>query len=382
MVQVLESNEHSFLDSILGGAAGGARAATQLMPYLQQQQQMQQEKEAMSKKGQEFGLNLNGLNPTVQKQMLADQFKHNLKIEQQKADEDFVNKIINRKKQPPTFSDQLHNGQQPNEMDQSNGQEQNQTPELSEEDMLHLAARKPALANTLLKEQSRKSNVDLAKQRLAFSKKEANYKHNEKYIDSTSAAGNQAEKKLADLEVMDQLSDETSDSFIMSTLELLGLQPEWLNNPANEQYSKLSLDLLGGGTLQSDYGSKVLQSEFHVSQQRIPTLKQSKEGRRQISENMKFTLLPSKLKADRLQHYMKEYNKTGKLPNNLEAQIKEDIKPELDKAYDDFKNRNGRYKVSKGTKPDDNAIEKYAIMSKYNEDKAIALMKEDGYDVD
>ncbi len=182
---------------------------------------------------------------------------------------------------------------------------------------------------------------------------------------------------------MNQLDeqDNLSDSGTINFLEQLGLKPEWLKNPSNEEYTKLALDLLGGGTLQSDYGSRVLQSEFKVSQQRIPTLAQTKEGRRQITENIRTMLLPAKLKQERMQHYLDQAEQTGKpLPNNLRSKILKDIQPELEKAYDDFKQRNGRYKVKKGTAPDYNTKEKYFFIADKNIEKAKKMMREDGYE--
>ncbi len=156
-----------------------------------------------------------------------------------------------------------------------------------------------------------------------------------------------------------------------------------MQNPANSEYTKLALDLLGGGTLQADYGSRVLQSEFAVSQQRIPTLSQTPEGRKQISENIKAMLLPAKLKKERMQYYLDKSARTGEpLPHNLRGRILQDIKPQLEEAYDKFKQRNGRYQVKKGTVPDDNALEKYYFLSDGNEKKALKMMQEDGYDTE
>ena len=181
---------------------------------------------------------------------------------------------------------------------------------------------------------------------------------------------------------MDQLnkSGDLSDSGTINLLESLGVKSEWLKNPSNEEYSKLSLDLLGGGTLQADYGSRVLQSEFKVSQQRIPTLIQTPEGRKQISENIKAMMLPSRLKEERLQFYLDRQERTGQpLPHNLRGRILKDIKPQLEEAYDKFKQRNGRYKVREGTIPDDNVIEKYFYLADENTDKAEKMMRDDGY---
>lgn len=211
------------------------------------------------------------------------------------------------------------------------------------------------------------------------------YKINKDFIDKTLDKYDDSKRKEAIIERMNQLveSGNLTDSSVINLLEQLGIKPEWLKNPENEEYTKLALDLLGGGTLQQDYGSRILASEFNVSMQRIPTLLQTSEGKRQIAENIKTTLLPSILKYERLQYYLDKQEKTGKpLPLNLKSKILHDIKPKLEEAYDKFKYRNGRYKVKKGTVPDNNSIEKYYYISNGNEKMARKMMKEDGYDIE
>ena len=213
----------------------------------------------------------------------------------------------------------------------------------------------------------------------------SSYTENQPYIDKTYDQYEDSLRRDAILDRMNELSEngELSDSGVINLLESLGLNQEWLKNPANEEYTKLALDLLGGGTLQADYGSRVLQSEFKVSQQRIPNLMQTSEGRRQIAENIKTMLLPAKLKHERMQFYLDQAQRTGKpLPHDLRGRVLKDIKPQLEEAYDKFKQRNGRYEVKKGTFPDDSALEKYFYLSNGNEEKAMKMMREDGYDIE
>lgn len=210
------------------------------------------------------------------------------------------------------------------------------------------------------------------------------FKENSDFINKVQDQYEDSLRKDAILNRMDALSESgnLSESGIINLLETLGLQSEWIKNPANEEYNKLGLDLLGGGSLQADYGSRVLASEFKVSQQRIPTLSQTPEGRKQIAENLKTMLLPAKLKEERLQYYLDRQERTGEpLPHNLRGKILKDIKPQLEEAYDKFKQRNGRYPVREGTKPDENSIEKYYYISEGNKEKAKKMMREDGYDI-
>ena len=211
------------------------------------------------------------------------------------------------------------------------------------------------------------------------------FKENKEFINKSHGQYEDAVRRDAILDRMIQLDDsgELSDSGAINLLETLGLKEEWLKNPANEEYTKLSLDLLGGGTLQADYGNRILQSEFQVSEKRIPALLQTKEGRRQIVENIRTMLLPSKLKHDRLQYYIDKSEREGKpLPHDVHGKVLRDIKPQLEEAADKFKQRNGRYKVKDGSFPDDSALEKYYFLSNGDDKKAFKMMKEDGYDVE
>src|ERR1700731_1221962 len=142
------------------------------------------------------------------------------------------------------------------------------------------------------------------KQKLADQKAvDSSYGENKTFIDKTLDQYEDSLRKEAILGRMSDLEEEgeLSGSGIINLLEGIGFKQEWLKNPANEEYTKLALDLLGGGSLQADYGSRVLASEFKVSQQRIPSLSQTPEGRKQIKENLKTMLLPAKLKNERIQ---------------------------------------------------------------------------------
>lgn len=239
--------------------------------------------------------------------------------------------------------------------------------------------------NEEIRTQMRHDEDIFRKEKTAQSKEVSeSYKENEPFINKSYDQYEDALRRESILDRMGQLEDkgELSDSGVINFLKTIGFEPEWLKNPANEEYSKLGLDLLGGGTLQADYGSRVLQSEFMTSMKRIPELSQTPEGRRQIRENIKTMLLPSKLKRERLQFYLDRQERTGQpLPHNLRGKILQDIKPQLEEAYDQFKQRNGRYKVKNGTPIDDNAISKYFSISNGDIKMAERMMKEDGYNV-
>ncbi len=211
------------------------------------------------------------------------------------------------------------------------------------------------------------------------------FSENKEFITKSHDQWEDTLRKEAVFDRMNQLEDsgDLTPSAVMNLLETIGIQPEWLKNPANEEYTKLSLDLLGGGSLQADYGSRVLQSEFMVAQKRIPSLMMTPEGRKQIIEDYKAMTLPAKLKHDRLQYYIDKAEREGKpLPHDIRGKILKDIRPQLEEAYDKFKQRNGRYKVRDGTYPSDNDLEKYYYIANGDSVKAKKYMEEDGFDVE
>jgi hypothetical protein len=226
-------------------------------------------------------------------------------------------------------------------------------------------------------------NAEREKKRANESKEiSESYKENKPYIDKIYDQYEDSLRKSAIMGRMQELesSGELSQSRVINSLEELGLKQEWLRNPANEEYTKLSLDLLGGGSLQADYGSRILASEFATSIKRIPTLNLTEEGRKQIIANANALLLPKKLQFERMRYYLDKQQRDGKpLPHDLRGKILRDIQPQLEQAAEDFKFRNGRYKVKSGTSPDDNVIEKYYFLSNGDLENAKKMMKEDGY---
>ncbi len=377
MVQVLPSREKSFAKSILGGFASGAEQTGQMLPtYLsmlqnaQQQQKLKQEQVQNQAYAKSLGIDAQGLSPDILKTAIGEKLKGIRKSEEQKRDEEYFNKL---------FSGQRDNvPSMEEEMPQVEKEGKFRPEEISPEQIIQATTRKPAVGSVLQKLQ------DVERREKSEEKKEIteSYKENAQFINSTYDKYEDALRKENIFDRMEQLENEGNLSYstIINGLEQLGLKTEWLQNPANEEYNKLSLDLLGGGTLQADYGSKLFASEFRVSQQRIPTLSLTPEGRKQIIENQKVAILPAKLKEERMRYYMDKAEKEGKpIPHDLRGKILKDIRPQLEEAYDKFKQRNGRYKVREGTIPDENSIEKYYFLSDGNEDKAMKMMVEDGY---
>ena len=350
-----------------------------------QQTRAQQEQEAKrTKNASDFlGIDVSGYDPETIRGLMVEKLKQQGKENLFEKKQDFLGQILGKQQQH--IDRQNVGGQQipgmEGQFEESSLQKDGfDVSRFSHKDILGATAIDKDIGGML--EKLNKTAVEQER----FNKQEVgeSYKENKDFINKTYDQYEDTLRRDAILSRMDQLEDngQLSESGIINALEALGLSPEWIKNPSNSEYTKLSLDLLGGGSLQSDYGSRVLQSEFAVAQQRIPTLSQTSEGRKQIKENLKAMLLPSMLKRERMQFYLDQSERTGKpLPHDLRGKILRDIKPQLEEAYDKFKQRNGRYKVKEGIEPDDNAIEKYYYISGGNEDKALQMMKEDNYDI-
>lgn len=385
MVQIIERRP-SFGENIgraLGKGAG--EGIEQGLASRQRAQQLAGENEQIK---QQLGIDLTGISDPEQrrefvKQKLTGQRESQLETDKEKRRKNLIREVE---------GGETSTGQQ--QFDQNQNDNKNKSNEINSEDILttrknskedpFAKAKKYALAGEkdLSIIAGKEAERGFQEKKLGTEQVSESYKENAPFITKTYDQYEDSQRRESILDRMDQLnkSGDLSDSGTINLLESLGMKSEWLKNPSNEEYSKLSLDLLGGGTLQADYGSRVLQSEFKVSQQRIPTLIQTPEGRKQISENIKAMMLPSRLKEERLQFYLDRQERTGQpLPHNLRGRILKDIKPQLEEAYDKFKQRNGRYKVREGTIPDDNVIEKYFYLADENTDKAEKMMRDDGY---
>lgn len=365
---------------LLGGALSGGA------DYLQQLGMSKSQKAADAQRGQKIkeltGQDYGPLNDQ-QFAQIATQIQKNFGKEQQANKlTEALTKLRDKRNQQPNYGEQLAGGgQSDNEMPQESVQpEQEKGFNASPEDILEITALNPQVGNAV-------REIDKAteeKRREKAKQVTESYKENQDYINKTYDQKEDAYRRKAILDRISQNieSGELSDPGLINTFEMLGLPIEMLKNPANEETQKLALDLLGGGSLQADYGSRVYASEYKTALQRIPALNQTDEGKRQIIENMKFFMLPGELKANRMEYYIEKSKRTGDpLPHDLRGTVLRDIRPQLDEAADKFRQRNGRYKVKEGTPLDSNAVEKYYWLSNKNMEKAEKMMKEDGYDV-
>ena len=377
MVQILEEVP-SFSSAIGSSFKRGISKAFENLKQKGLQEQQQKNLIAENEAAKRFGLDLSGItDPKLRQIAFQEKIQELVKSAETEKKQSFLREIMQGKR-PDLPSLETIEGIKPTREPTEIGEKEYREP-FSEGQILAASLQDPNLSRTMTE-----SNKAALKE-FTESKRQVSesFKENEPYINKTYDQYEDSLRREAILDRMNQLveSGQLSSPALMNTLEQLGLQSEWVLNPANEEYQKLALDLLGGGTLQADYGSRVLQSEFAVSMKRIPSLLQTDEGKREIAENMKTMMLPSRLKQERLDYYLDQNEKSGKpLPHNLRGKILKDIKPQLEAAYDKFKQRNGRYEVKKGTVPSDRDIEKYFYIANEDTVKAKKMMAEDGYD--
>lgn len=380
MIQVLKAPERqlSTKDRFANAFANLGLGAAQYLPEFVEERKKKNALSANEKRASEItGMDLTGLSQEQIGEALKGHYGIQ-KIEKQEQLRSQGKENLFDKKADAIKK--LFSGENPQNNMQDVQQSEHGLPDMSDENLLSLTALDPNLARTASHIQEMK-NKEKSEDRREIRE---SFKDHKDYIDKTLNDYESSLRKDAILGRMSELesSGDLTEQSLYNLFDSIGFKPEWLQNPANEEYNKLTLDLLGGGTLQSDYGTRLLASEFKVSQQRIPQLIQTPEGRKQIGENLKVMMLPTILKAKRLEYYLDKSDREGKpLPNNLRGKIQSDIKPELEEVYEKFKQRNGRYKVKKGTSPQENEIEKYYYLSDANEDKAIKMMEEDGYNV-
>lgn len=397
MVQVLPANRRpSFTEGLLGGLTQAAPdAIQQLLARRDQMQQAQAQQQAMEQENnalsQQFGVNLQGIqNPKIRELAVKNS-------EKQRA----LSSLLGGQGNAPEIDINATQGapqaQQEPEMNAPRARRR-----YSPEELARLAAYEPQLAAQLQRSQDaeqrareHEENKDLAERRFqSAEKKESSrektesFKINQQFLDKVYTDTDAANQRLAQIERMEQLNDsgELSSSNLINAMEIIGLPIELLGNMSNDEYQKLSLDLTSGIT--GDYGSRILATEFNTFLKRIPTLRNSPEGRKQIISNMKMLAEIPRLKKDALSNILDEHDATNKpLPLNLRGAVDKRVKPLIDQVYKDFKERNGRVKVPKGTDTTPQIVDKYLALAydpdtkEYDVEKAMKMASEDGYNI-
>lgn len=134
--------------------------------------------------------------------------------------------------------------------------------------------------------------------------------------------------QLARMERLNE-SNQLSTPASIKALQTFGVPLSFLNNPSNEEFEKLSLDLTKNIT--QVYGNRILKTEFDNFLRTIPTLLNTKEGRERIINNLRLMNEGAKIKYDAY----KQLRKEGET-RNLQEKIIEITGPRLDELSMQF----------------------------------------------
>ncbi len=198
--------------------------------------------------------------------------------------------------------------------------------------MMLLASQNPQAANqiqkmydNLLSQRKLESQQEIARNKLAFQEtKDTREAVDNAYKNSIDT--NMILSRMEKIDEKDLISPATDALF-----EKIGLPISLLNNPDSEEYQKLSQNLMKGVT---QFGNRILQVEFANFMKQIPTLKNSKEGRRLIIRNMKL-LNDMNIAAYKAKKSILKENK-GVPPMDLFDQIQDRMAPDLEKIQTDM----------------------------------------------
>lgn len=105
-----------------------------------------------------------------------------------------------------------------------------------------------------------------------------------------------------------------------------------LTSPNTEEFEKLSSSFVKQA--KSIFGSRITDKDLEAFMKTIPTLAQTDKGKRAIIDNMRVFNKAAQIKYKAYKDIIKENN--NKIPEDLEFQVEERSKPELDKISEKF----------------------------------------------
>lgn len=119
---------------------------------------------------------------------------------------------------------------------------------------------------------------------------------------------------------------------LISPLATIARTIQRKTSPDTEEFEKLQADFVRDA--KSVFGSRITDADLRQFMQMIPTLSNTDSGKKAIIKNMKSFNKAAELKSDAMREIIKENN--GRRPLDLQFQVEERIKPELDKIAEDF----------------------------------------------
>ena len=152
-------------------------------------------------------------------------------------------------------------------------------------------------------------------------------------IENDYQAYNAEEQRLSRMEKLSE-ADKLSTPAFVKALDTLGIPLSVLSNPESEEFKKLEADYLRD--VRQLFPGRVTNFEVQAFLKSIPTLHNSKEGRKAIIRNRKLLNEAKKVRYDAYRDVLKEYG--GRKPPNMGILIDEKIGPRMDEIAFQFKN--------------------------------------------
>jgi len=137
------------------------------------------------------------------------------------------------------------------------------------------------------------------------------------------------------IERMETLNEEgnLTNPALYAALHKAGLDFPVLLTPESQEFKKLTIDFLKDA--KKIFGARVTNFEAEKFLESIPSLSQTKEGRRRVINNLKLFYRGSDLKAKALKEVIKENR--GTPPLDLMEKVDEKVRPAMDQLAKEFK---------------------------------------------
>lgn len=194
---------------------------------------------------------------------------------------------------------------------------------------------KKEFADILLKQASNLQKQESAKEKLEFQTK----KEIKPTIQNILKGYESAQVSKANLDRMEELEKEDlTGPFTVKLSNTLGIPISVLANPESEEFEKL-VSQRGLNVAQAYGMGRILQTEYENFLRTIPTLLNSKEGRKRIYQTLRYTDDLAIKRYEILKDLKKTYK--GKYPLDIDEIVTEKMEPEFQKFGEILKQGSG-----------------------------------------
>lgn len=230
--------------------------------------------------------------------------------------------------------------QQPTQQGQQGGVFSNLSDDKLKEGIARFG-KNPALAGAFKEELADRR----AEKKLIAAEIQAERKANESYRSKILNRIPETKKTAAQLDRLEQLNREGVEisPLFKKVTDFFGIPIGAFDSANAQELEKISNDLTAG--IQSDYGNRILATEFNVFLKRIPSLMNSKEGRERVIHNLKLYQRAKSAEDDAYrQIYAQQKNSGIKNPIVRQEDVLDRTEPILDEIFAemnrDLKNEN------------------------------------------